>query len=247
MSWIKELKQFNESSVSHLDNYYRARLQALQGVDEIVEQVTQQLEDAGLLDDTYIIYSSDNGYHLGQHRLPPGKECGFEEDIRVPLFIRGPGISSGAVEKTVTTHIDLAPTILKLAGVELRHDFDGTPIPVLDYEEGKRHEHVAVEFWGVAIAEGGFGGFGTYGPKDSVAITNLIVLDGKGLLQVHNNTYKGVRIVHEDYDLYYSAWCNNAHELYDVKVCLALLSSETHTYLLEDGSRTTEQPLPPGQ
>ncbi|CAG1992419.1 unnamed protein product [Fusarium graminearum] len=200
VSWIKELKQFNESSVSHLDNYYRARLQALQGVDEIVEQVTQQLEDAGLLDDTYIIYSSDNGYHLGQHRLPPGKECGFEEDIRVPLFIRGPGISSGAVEKTVTTHIDLAPTILKLAGVELRHDFDGTPIPVLDYEEGKRHEHVAVEFWGVAIAEGGFGGF-----------------DGKGLLQVHNNTYKGVRIVHEDYDLYYSAWCNNAHELYDVK------------------------------
>ncbi|XEV01814.1 hypothetical protein FSHL1_007101 [Fusarium sambucinum] len=199
VSWIKELKQLNDSSVTHLDDYYRARLQSLQGVDEIVEQVTKQLEDAGLLNETYIIYSSDNGFHLGQHRLPPGKECGFEEDIRVPLFIRGPGVSSGAVEKAVTTHIDLAPTILKLAGVELRGDFDGTPIPVTD-GEGKRHEHVAVEYWGVAIAEGGFAGLGA-----------------EGQIQVHNNTYKGVRIVHEDYDLYYSAWCNNEHELYDVK------------------------------
>jgi arylsulfatase A-like enzyme len=163
VSWIHKLKQLNDSSVSYIDDYYRARLQALQAVDEIVEQVTKQLEDAGLLDETYIIYSSDNGFHLGQHRLPPGKECGFEEDIRVPLFIRGPGVASGAVEKAVTTHIDLAPTVLKLAGVELREDFDGTPIPVLDDQEAKRHEHVAVEYWGVAIAEGEIGGFGTYG------------------------------------------------------------------------------------
>lgn len=148
--------------MAYLDDYYRARLQALQSVDELVEQVTKQLEDAGLLNETYIIYSSDNGFHLGQHRLPPGKECGFEEDIRVPLFIRGPGISAGNVEKAVTTHIDLAPTVLKLAGVKLREDFDGTPIPTLDDREGKRHEHVTIEYWGIAIAEGEIGGFGTY-------------------------------------------------------------------------------------
>ncbi|KAF5700677.1 arylsulfatase [Fusarium mundagurra] len=200
VSWIHKLDQLNDSSVSYLDDFYRARLQALQGVDEIVEQVTKQLEDAGILDETYIIYSSDNGYHLGQHRLPPGKECGFDEDIRVPLFIRGPGVSSGSVEDAVTTHIDLAPTILRLAGADLRHDFDGTPIPVLPTQEYKRHEHVAVEYWGGAIAEGEIGGF-----------------DGKGQIFAHNNTYKGVRIVHEDYSLYYSAWCNNEHELYDLK------------------------------
>ncbi|KAM0353013.1 hypothetical protein ACHAPU_001899 [Fusarium lateritium] len=200
VSWIHNLPQLNESSVAYIDNYYRARLQALQGVDEIVEQVVKQLEDAKLLDETYIIYSSDNGFHLGQHRLPPGKECGFEEDIRVPLFIRGPGVSAGSTEKAVTTHIDLAPTLLKLAGVELREDFDGTPIPVFTDQENKRHEHVAVEYWGTAIAEGEVGGF-----------------DGKGQIVMPNNTYKGVRILHEDYDLYYSAWCNNEHELYNLK------------------------------
>ncbi|RBQ70217.1 hypothetical protein FVER14953_11177 [Fusarium verticillioides] len=200
VSWIHKLAQLNDSSVSYLDDFYRARLQALQGVDEIVEQVTKQLEDAGILDETYIIYSSDNGYHLGQHRLPPGKECGFDEDIRVPLFIRGPGVSHGSVENAVTTHIDLAPTILRLAGADLRSDFDGTPIPVLPTQENKRHEHVAVEYWGGAIAEGEIGGF-----------------DGKGQIFAQNNTYKGVRIVHEDYNLYYSAWCNNEHELYDLK------------------------------
>ncbi|QGI86252.1 hypothetical protein CEK25_012981 [Fusarium fujikuroi] len=200
VSWIHKLAQLNESAVSYLDDFYRARLQALQGVDEIVEQMTKQLEDAGIIDETYIIYSSDNGYHLGQHRLPPGKECGFDEDIRVPLFIRGPGVSSGSVENAVTTHIDLAPTILRLAGADLRTDFDGTPIPVLPTQENKRHEHVAVEYWGGAIAEGEIGGF-----------------DGKGQIFAQNNTYKGVRIVHEDYNLYYSAWCNNEHELYDIK------------------------------
>ncbi|RMJ12657.1 hypothetical protein CDV36_007698 [Fusarium kuroshium] len=184
VSWIRQLSQLNETAVSYLDDYYRARLQALQGVDEIVEQVIHQLEEAGLLDNTYVAYSSDNGFHLGQHRLPPGKECGFDEDIRT----------------AVTTHIDLAPTLLKLAGVRLRSDFDGTPIPVLPGPGTRRHEHVAVEYWGIALAEGEIGGF-----------------DGKGQILMPNNTYKGVRIAHEDYDLYYSAWCSNEHELYDLK------------------------------
>ncbi|KPM40234.1 Arylsulfatase [Neonectria ditissima] len=201
VSWIRKLPQLNDSSVSYIDDYYRARLQSLQAVDELVEQVVTQLDDAGLLDDTYIIYSSDNGFHLGQHRLPPGKECGFDEDIRVPLYLRGPGVAEGSVENTVTTHIDLAPTILKLAGVELRSDFDGTPIPVHKDEASIiRHEHVAVEYWGMALAEGETGGF-----------------DGKGQFVIRNNTYKGVRIVHQNYDLYYSAWCNNEHELYDLQ------------------------------
>ncbi|CAM1509412.1 Fc.00g031510.m01.CDS01 [Cosmosporella sp. VM-42] len=204
VGWINKLSKLNDSSVAYVDNFYRARLQALQGVDEIVEQVVEQLDEAGLLDDTYIIYSSDNGFHLGQHRLPPGKECGFDEDIRVPLFVRGPGVAAGASENTVTTHIDLAPTLLKLAGIELRPDFDGTPIPVRDDERSAtgiiRHEHVAVEYWGKAFAEGNIGGF-----------------DGKGQIIMPNNTYKGVRIVHKNYDLYYSAWCTNEHELYDLK------------------------------
>lgn len=174
-NWVRKLPQHNASSVEYLDHYYRQRLRALQAVDELVEKLVDQLDEAGILDDTYIIYSSDNGFHIGQHRLPPGKECGYDEDIRVPLIVRGPGVPKGKVEDAVTTHIDLAPTILRLVGAEARPDFDGAPIPLgssnsstttntNDVKEqvakSKRHEHVAVEYWGFALAEGEGGGFG---------------------------------------------------------------------------------------
>jgi arylsulfatase A-like enzyme len=126
----------------------------LQGVDELVDSLVSRLEESRQLDNTYIIYTSDNGFHIGQHRLPPGKTCGFEEDIRVPLFIRGPGVPEGYVQESVTTHIDLAPTIFNLAGIPPRSDFDGTAIPVVPDFGGARHEHVTVEFWGRAVMEG---------------------------------------------------------------------------------------------
>jgi arylsulfatase A-like enzyme len=120
------------------------------------------LEDHGILDNTYIFYTSDNGYHIGQHRLQPGKECAFEEDINIPLIIRGPGVPENATTELVTTHTDLAPTILKLIGEPLRADFDGAPIPLtkegLEKEKHTRHEHVNVEYWGFAVEEGDFGG-----------------------------------------------------------------------------------------
>lgn len=178
-SWVRRLPRHNASAVEYLDHYYRQRLRALQAVDELVEKLVVQLDEAGVLDDTYVVYSSDNGFHVGQHRLPPGKECGYDEDIRVPLIMRGPGVSRGEVEEAVTTHIDLAPTILQMVGAEARPDFDGVPIPL---GEGggsgavgrvagpKRHEHVAVEFWGIALAEGEGGGFGEFGLKKHLFI-----------------------------------------------------------------------------
>lgn len=144
----------NQSNVDYNDHFYRSRLRALQGVDELVDQLVAHLSDAGILDNTYIIYTSDNGYHIGQHRLPPGKECGFEEDIRVPLFIRGPGVAAGHVEEAVTAHVDLVPTIFEITGVELRDNFDGVPVPLSKDSESVRHEHANVEYWGMALPEG---------------------------------------------------------------------------------------------
>jgi hypothetical protein len=134
----------------------------LQTVDELVDGVVTRLSQSGILDKTYIICTSDNGYHIGQHRLQPGKECGFEEDIRVPLFIRGPGVPADHIESTVTTHVDLVPTLFQIAGIRQRDDFDGTPIP-LTVEDGRsQHEHVNVEFWGLAIPEGEYNSLGMY-------------------------------------------------------------------------------------
>lgn len=152
-SWVKTLAKQNQSTVAYHDHFHRQRLRALQGVDELVEEVVSRLDDSGKLANTYIIFTSDNGYHIGQHRLPPGKTCGYEEDIHVPFMIRGPGISEGAVETAVTTHIDFAPTIFKLAGIEQRSDFDGAPMP-LDYCPAIGHEYAAVEYWGTSVLEG---------------------------------------------------------------------------------------------
>ncbi|KIW21655.1 hypothetical protein PV08_02235 [Exophiala spinifera] len=197
VSWISHLPKQNEENVRFNDEFYRNRLRALQAVDEIVDGVITRLSTHGILDNTYIVYSSDNGYHIGQHRLQPGKECGFEEDINVPLIVRGPNVPEGRISDIVTSHTDLAPTFLSLAGVEPRSDFDGAIIPLTEstLEEAKslRHEHVNVEYWGFALAEGDYG--------------QSIFLD---------NTYKGLRLIGQGYNFYYSVWCSGEHELYDL-------------------------------
>ncbi|KAK3071106.1 hypothetical protein LTR53_009240 [Teratosphaeriaceae sp. CCFEE 6253] len=151
----------NETNLDFNDHFYRSRLRALQSVDEIIEGVVTRLSDAGLLDNTYIFYTTDNGYHIGQHRLQPGKQCAFEEDINIPLIVRGPGVPVGLTTDLVTTHTDLAPTLMSIAGAELREDFDGSAIPLtasgLHAAAGSRQEHVNVEMWGIIMSEGKYG------------------------------------------------------------------------------------------
>ena len=90
----------------------------MQAVDDMLVSVVNTLQQTGQLENTYIIFTSDNGYHLGEHRLVAGKATPYEEDIVVPLIIRGPGIQpSQVLNGYVTGNIDIAPTIADLAGV----------------------------------------------------------------------------------------------------------------------------------
>jgi arylsulfatase A-like enzyme len=111
--------------IEQMDALYRARLQSLQAVDEAVAALVQTLEDTGQLDNTYIVFFSDNGFHMGQHRMVSGKGMPYEEDIRVPLIIRGPGVRKNAVRDELASIIDLAPTFAEIAGTQMSNLVDG--------------------------------------------------------------------------------------------------------------------------
>ena len=95
---------------------YRERMATMAAVEDLVALLVANLGDE--LDNTYIFFTSDNGWHAGEHHLPPDKRTPYEEDVRVPLLVRGPGIAPGTSLPQLVTNLDLTATILDIAGAE---------------------------------------------------------------------------------------------------------------------------------
>jgi N-acetylglucosamine-6-sulfatase len=92
----------------------------------------RSLRETGQLDNTYIVLWNDNGYHMGQHRIPEGKRTVYEEDVRYPMVVRGPGVGHGAKDERLVSGADLMPTFLELAGAPTPEYVDGRSLaPVL--------------------------------------------------------------------------------------------------------------------
>ncbi len=113
--YIQATSSLTRPDVDTLDERYRDRLRALQAVDEMVAKIVTTLTDTGTLSRTYIFFTSDNGYLLGQHRQTE-KGIPYEEAITAPLLVLGPGIKAGRRIGQLASNIDLAPTIAALAG-----------------------------------------------------------------------------------------------------------------------------------
>jgi arylsulfatase A-like enzyme len=116
--------RIDEEKKEELELSYRAALQSLQSVDELVEAVFNALQRAGKLDDTLIIYTSDNGFLFGEHRLV-GKSAAYEGSIKVPLLMCGPGIPSDNTRDQLVSNVDVVATIVELAGAKPGVPLDG--------------------------------------------------------------------------------------------------------------------------
>jgi len=203
-----------DKEIAQLDELYRHRVRSMQAVDEMIQQLVNTLRKTGQLKNTYIIFTSDNGYHLGQHRLRAGKSTPYEEDIHVPFVIRGPGIKAGSsVSGYLTGNVDFAPTIAELAGVVPPAYVDGrSMVPLfrnnLPLASDWRSSYL-IEFYGfegeVSIPQP----FANIALGAGASFPGLKLFDVPGAAAI----YQGIRTT----DHLYVEYDNGFKELYDLK------------------------------
>ena len=130
-AFVRDNPTLSSAQISTLQAHYRDRLEALLTVDEMVGRIVAELARTNKLSNTYIVFTSDNGYHMGEHRLPEGKWTAYEEDIKVPLIVRGPGVPAGRTLNHMVLNTDFAPTFAALGGVQPASFVDGRSIQPL--------------------------------------------------------------------------------------------------------------------
>jgi arylsulfatase A-like enzyme len=126
--FIREAPYLSSSDIHTYRVYYQKALESLRSVDAGVKQIVDMLGALHRLRNTYIIFTSDNGFFYGEHRLTGGKFLAYEPSTHLPFLIRGPGIKPGGETGQLAANIDIAPTVLELAGVEADKSIDGTSL-----------------------------------------------------------------------------------------------------------------------
>jgi arylsulfatase A-like enzyme len=130
--WLDQ-PPLTSTAIANIDRDFRRRVRSVQAIDRLLGKLQREVRADGLASSTYFVFSSDNGYHMGEHRLRPGKMTAFDTDIHVPLVIVGPGIRPGMRINALTENVDLAPTFEELAGHTPAPSVDGRSlVPLLE-------------------------------------------------------------------------------------------------------------------
>jgi arylsulfatase A-like enzyme len=120
--WLAGRPPLSPAAITRINNVFRLRAQSVEAIDDMIGEIQAELRADGQAQNTYIVFSSDNGLHTGEYRLMPGKMTAFDTDIRVPLVIDGPGIPPGATTSAMAENIDLAETFADIGGSSLSGD-----------------------------------------------------------------------------------------------------------------------------
>src|SRR5919107_947906 len=137
--WIKSLPPLSASQIAQIDTRQKDRAETLQALDDLVEGVVNTLNTTKApdgtitLNNTYIFFTSDNGFEMGEHRIFEGKREAYEESARVPLLVRGPGVAAGSTTDKLALNTDYLPTFTDLGGIQTPSYVDGRSLrPVLN-------------------------------------------------------------------------------------------------------------------
>lgn len=123
--WLGAVPELTSEQVKVMTAEHRGRLRSLQAVDRAVRDLTEALAETGELNNTYIVFTTDNGYHMGEHRLEAGKYMPYKEDANFPMIVRGPGVAEGLERDELVLNTDFAPTVADLAGAPTPGFVDG--------------------------------------------------------------------------------------------------------------------------
>ena len=135
--FLRQLAAIDDDTEAFIDKVYQLRQESLQTIDRHISMFVTELKRLGKLDSTIIIYTSDNGFQLGQHRLAWDKRHLYEHDIRVPMIVRGPQVRKNVTVDQAVLNIDIAPTIVELVTQSTTPPFmmDGQSfVPLLENE-----------------------------------------------------------------------------------------------------------------
>jgi arylsulfatase A-like enzyme len=118
-SWLAGHPPLTLHQIDRINRVFRRRVQDVLAVDDMISRVRTALQNDGLADNTYIVFSSDNGLHTGEYRLTPGKLTAFDTDIHVPLVVTGPGVPVDTSSDAMTENVDLAETFAQMGRTSL--------------------------------------------------------------------------------------------------------------------------------